>query len=84
MVIEAFERFVMRLPAQGYGTTEFSMSVERRDALVAAGQQMAQAYFAAQEAALLNPQLDFGAETSPTAIHAADRIATHLLGLDLP
>lgn len=79
MVIEAFERFVVRLPAQGYGTTEFDMSVERREALVAAGQRTAQAYFAAQEAALLDPQLAFGGESASVAIRAADRIALRLL-----
>ncbi len=79
MVIEAFERLVVRLPARGYGTTEFDMTVERREALVAAGQRTVQAYFAAQEAALLNPQLDFGVGASEVA-HAADRIATQLLG----
>jgi len=79
MVIEAFERLVVRLPAKGYGTTEFDMTVERREALVAAGQQTAQAYFVAQEAALLNPNLDFGVGASDVA-HAADRIATQMLG----
>lgn len=79
MVIEAFERFVVRLPAKGYGTTEFDMSVERRAALVAAGQQTAQAYFEAQEAALLNPMVDFSVGTSSDAARAADRIATRLI-----
>jgi predicted acylesterase/phospholipase RssA len=37
MVIEALEGKVVRLPAHGYGTTEFSMKPERRDALVKAG-----------------------------------------------
>jgi len=39
MVIEAFEHLVVRLPAQGYGTTEFDMSDERRETLVAAGRK---------------------------------------------
>lgn len=79
MVIEAFERFVVRLPAKGYGTTEFDMSVERREALVAAGQHTAQAYFTAQEAALLDPQLAFSGEAASAAIRSADRIASRLL-----
>jgi predicted acylesterase/phospholipase RssA len=79
MVIEAFERFVVRLPAKGYGTTEFDMSAERRVALVAAGQQTAQAYFVAQEAALLDPQLTFSGEATSAAIRIADRIASRLL-----
>ena len=35
MVIEEFEHLVVRLPAAGYGTTEFDMSDERRKALLA-------------------------------------------------
>ena len=38
MVIEEFNHLVVRLPAKGYGTTEFDMSEVRRNALVAAGQ----------------------------------------------
>ena len=37
MVIEEYEHLVVRLPAAGYGTTEFDMSDERRNALVGAG-----------------------------------------------
>ena len=80
MVIEAFERFVIRLPAKGYGTTEFDMTVERREALVAAGQQTAQTYFAAREAELLNPNLDFSAGPAADAVRTADRIASRLVG----
>lgn len=36
-VIAEFERQVARLPARGYGTTEFAMSRERRNALVTSG-----------------------------------------------
>lgn len=43
-VIEAFEHLVVRLPARGYGTTEFAMSPERRDALIAAGREVTQRY----------------------------------------
>ncbi len=45
MVIEEFNHLVVRLPAQGYGTTEFDMSEERRIALVAAGQRAMADYF---------------------------------------
>lgn len=80
MVMEAFERFVVRLPAKGYGTTEFDMSVERRAALVAAGRTVMQAYLDAQEKALLDPSLDFSAGPSAEASGAADRIAEKLVG----
>ncbi|MCX7851468.1 MAG: patatin-like phospholipase family protein, partial [Caldilineales bacterium] len=43
-VIEAFEHLVVRLPARGYGTTEFAMSPERRDALIAAGREVTHRY----------------------------------------
>lgn len=45
MVIEAFEQFVCRLPANGYRTTEFDMSDERRDRLVGAGRLAVANYF---------------------------------------
>ncbi|MDJ0756260.1 MAG: patatin-like phospholipase family protein [Ardenticatenaceae bacterium] len=44
MVIEAFADLVVRLPAGGYGTTEFDMSEERREALVQAGRDAMSAY----------------------------------------
>jgi NTE family protein len=45
MVIESFEYLVVRLPAAGYGTTEFNMRDARRTALVQAGQMAMVAYF---------------------------------------
>ncbi len=39
MVIEAFEDCVIRLPAKGYGTVEFDMPDEKRDALIDAAYQ---------------------------------------------
>jgi NTE family protein len=45
-VIEAFEDMVVRLPAMGYGTTEFDMSVTRQQALLEAGRQAMRRYFA--------------------------------------
>lgn len=44
-VIEAYARGVCRLPAKGYGTTEFDMSDERVAALVNAGRQTANDFF---------------------------------------
>jgi predicted acylesterase/phospholipase RssA len=45
MVMEEFESVVVRLPAGGYGTTEFDMSDGRRDALVQAGRNAMKMYF---------------------------------------
>lgn len=44
MVIEAFEDLVVKLPARGYGTTEFDMTDARRTALLNAGRQTMQTY----------------------------------------
>lgn len=45
MVMEAYNHLVCRLPARGFGTTEFDMTPERREALVAAGRAAAAAHF---------------------------------------
>ena len=43
-IIESLRDLVVRMPAHGYGTTEFAMSDERRAALVAAGRQAMSAH----------------------------------------
>jgi NTE family protein len=45
MVIDEFNNLVVHLPAEGYGTTEFDMSDERRAALVTAGRTAMANYF---------------------------------------
>jgi len=78
MVIEEFEHLVVRLPAQGYGTTEFDMSDARRTALVQAGRSAMAAYF---DATSPERGLARGLQTDGTkrAGRAADRIAVRLL-----
>ena len=44
MVIDEYTDLVVRLPALGYGTTEFDMSEARMSALIAAGRRTMQAY----------------------------------------
>jgi predicted acylesterase/phospholipase RssA len=82
MVIEAFEGLVVRLPAQGYGTTEFEMSDEKRTLLVSAGEQAMQEYLAQQP-------MPKSAVPKTVTVHAlqadettqiADRIAARILG----
>jgi predicted acylesterase/phospholipase RssA len=78
-VIEAFEKLVVRLPAKGYGTTEFDMTVARREALVEAGRQVMKAYFdrIAQEG-----PVSFGTGVDEGAIKAqqvADKVAMKIL-----
>ena len=47
IIIDTYKDFVVRLPAKGYGTLEFDMSDARMDALIQAGRQTTEAYFAA-------------------------------------
>lgn len=48
-VIDALRDNVCRLPAKGYGTLDFDVSDERRDALIAAGYEATKAYFRQKE-----------------------------------
>jgi predicted acylesterase/phospholipase RssA len=83
-VIETSQRFVIRLPARGYGTIEFGMSDQRREALIAAGRQATAAYFDRMEA-LQGAGTSFGSVEGgdsgdrETITRSADRIATRVL-----
>jgi NTE family protein len=86
MVIEAFEGLVVRLPAKGYGTTEFDMSDEKRTFLVSAGEKAMQEYLAQQPAPKSAPE---SAAPKGVTVHVlqvdettriADRIASRILG----
>ncbi|HWR93141.1 MAG TPA: patatin-like phospholipase family protein [Desulfobacterales bacterium] len=92
MVIEEYEHLVVRLPAGGYGTTEFDMSDPRRESLVAAGRRAMKAYLDARPAprgaaprgvkakgAKAAPRGAKGAKGVKPAPTAADRIARRLL-----
>jgi predicted acylesterase/phospholipase RssA len=77
MVIEAFEDRVVKLPAQGYGTTEFNMSDARREALVAAGRRAMQEHLDRPQ-----PMADSGAsdlESVAQVQRIANRVATRIL-----
>jgi predicted acylesterase/phospholipase RssA len=63
MVIDNFQQIVCRLPAQGYDTTEFGMTAERREALIAAGQAAMAAYFDAQTLEFKGDDLEAMAQT---------------------
>jgi predicted acylesterase/phospholipase RssA len=73
-VITTFEKLVVRLPAKGYGTTEFDMSNERRNLLVTAGQKAMKEYFDLQ-----NQAQGFLAEKPPTSQDIANQVATRML-----
>ncbi len=77
MVIEAFDELVIRLPARGYGTTEFDMSDERRTALVSAGRAAMGEYLTRLETSPTS-FVDDGFDPVDAFEHA-DRVATRLL-----
>lgn len=78
MVLEEFEHLVVRLPAQGYGTTEFDMSDARRTALVEAGRRAMAAYFDARSAKRGSTK-SLKTEPAKRTGRAADKIALRLL-----
>ncbi len=80
MVIDEHANLVVRLPAAGYGTTEFDLSDQRRAALVAAGQRAMVAYFDNLHRETERYAKNFG--VPPRS--AADRIASKILSLDEP
>jgi predicted acylesterase/phospholipase RssA len=95
MVIDEYSGLVVRLPAMGYGTTEFDMDDGRRTALVNAGRAAMAAYFDAAEAAAPRGRPRSGAARTKAASgtvrskaksraagrvpSTADRIATSLI-----
>jgi NTE family protein len=76
MVIDEYSHLVTRLPAQGYGTTEFDMTDERREALVKAGADAMAMYFDTPSGLLLPSKAGDSKMAFQTT---ADRIATTLL-----
>ena len=75
MVLEQNQHLVVRLPAKGYGTTEFDMTDQRRDALVAAGRLAMKQYLDSPGGLVLPTKTGArGAATNP-----ADRIALGIL-----
>ncbi len=79
MVSENFERLVVRLPANGYGTTEFEMSDEKRGLLVQAGRETMKAYFESQDFGEVAFGLE-GGEDAEELARQADRVARKMLG----
>jgi NTE family protein len=77
MVLDEYSHLVARLPAQGYGTTEFDMSDERREALVRAGRE-AMALYLDTPAGLVLPSKAMGRPDVQVQT-TADRIATSVL-----
>lgn len=78
MVIEEYSHLVVRLPAYGYGTTEFNMSDERRAGLIDSGQAAMAHYFAEPPTPVASDER-FTKGGTFTASRTADRIATAIL-----
>ncbi len=81
MAIAVFAKHVVRLPAGGYGTTQFDMTDAEREDLVEAGRQAMRA-FLAQQTVLegtrgLEGANDFSASSAARAI--ADEVASSIL-----
>lgn len=83
MVIDALSDFVVRLPAGGYGTTEFDMTEPRRASLLAAGRAAMQQHLdnaAASEALSFDPTAEPSMPAVPPTVRkAADRQALRIL-----
>ena len=78
MIIDDFRHMVVKLPAGGYGTTEFDLSDADRDALVEAGRRGMQNYFSNPPQPIAVPRGSAQAEAEH-ASRVADEIATHIL-----
>ncbi len=78
LVIDAFERFVARMPAKGYGTTEFDMNDDRRECLVEAGRAAMRAFFARSAQAGVSFDPDANAELQ-RAVEKANQRALKIL-----
>jgi predicted acylesterase/phospholipase RssA len=82
MVMEDLVDRVVRLPAGGYGTTEFDMDEARRAALVEAGRQAMSDYldtFEARDEGEVSFGIDVGGATPQPVSKHTDTIASNLL-----
>jgi predicted acylesterase/phospholipase RssA len=77
MVIDEFRHLVVKLPAGGYGTTEFDLSDADRNILVETGRKSMQAYFDNPPQPM--PEAVGRGQAAQNASRIADEIATHIL-----
>ena len=78
-VLDGFEHLVARMPAKGYGTTEFDMSDERRAAIIAAGRTALGAYFDRPLPGMIPLPPAQAAAAQQELQRVADRVATKIL-----
>lgn len=77
-MIEEHGEFIVRLPAKGFGTTEFDMSEARRDALVESARRATREWLLTAPRTV--PPMSFGPGAPATkASRRADAIALDLL-----
>jgi NTE family protein len=76
-VIDEFRHLVVKLPAGGYGTTEFDISDADRDALVEAGRKAMQQYLDSPPTPA--PQATGRGQAAQGGSRIADEIAIHIL-----
>lgn len=79
LVSENFEHLVVRLPANGFGTTEFEMSDAKRGLLVEAGRATMQAYFDHPSIGDISFSLEEDAGSGQIT-RQADKVALRMLG----
>lgn len=78
MVIDAYDQLVVRLPAKGYGTTEFEMSDDRRDALIEGGRAAMRTWLQSAPAPGVRARGVENAAEAPSTSEA-NRVALRLL-----
>ena len=78
-VLDGFEHLVARMPAKGYGTTEFDMSDDRRAAIIAAGRTALGAYFDRPQPGMIPLPPAQAAAAQQEIQRVADRVATKIL-----
>ncbi len=77
MVMDEFRHLVVKLPAGGYGTTEFDLSDADRQTLIEAGRKAMQGYLTNPPQPLPVPH--GRGQAAEKADRIADEIATHIL-----
>lgn len=83
MIIEQYDQFVVHLPAKGYETTEFDMTIERREALIGSGVETTKRYLEGrtfETTRSLEPARDLPARAPYS--NRADDVASSLLAMD--
>jgi NTE family protein len=79
MAIELYKQNIVRLPAKGYGTTQFDMTVEERKALVDAAASAMREFLQSRLSLLETAVPDFDLAASTPAVEMANTLASEFL-----